>query len=111
MTKTYALVDSSSRILEISDDRDDLIERSGRDREVVLLIKSHEVGDVIDYTDRGIEMAMYDCLYDSETNEYLTAEELGINDDQYAAACLESASQSAAEGHIRLAGRRVYANV
>ena len=52
-----------------------------------------------------------DCLYDSDTNEYLSAEDLGLSDSEYADACRESTLQMAAEGHIKLAsGRRVYAN-
>ena len=47
-------------------------------------------------------------LYDSETREMLSADDLGITDAEYAAACRESA-EAAPEGHIMVAGRRVYA--
>jgi hypothetical protein len=51
----------------------------------------------------------YDTLRDSDTNESLTAEELGITDEQYAEAIEESATCSQAEGHVLVNGRRVYA--
>lgn len=110
MANSFALVDSGSRILEISSDKDELCERSGHDREVVSLVESHTVGDVIDYTDRGVEIPGYDCLYDSEDNSYLTADALGITPEQYATACRESATAICAEGHIEVSGRRVYAS-
>jgi hypothetical protein len=51
----------------------------------------------------------YDTLCDSTTNDSLTAEELGITDEQYAEAIEESATCSQAEGHVLVNGRRVYA--
>jgi len=55
-------------------------------------------------------------LYDSETNDYLTAEDLGLTDDEYDASIVESMNLPQAEGHIRVRGakcgdngRRVYA--
>jgi hypothetical protein len=49
-------------------------------------------------------------LYDSDTAEYLTAEDLSITDDEYEALCSASAASSEAEGHVRTStGRRVYA--
>ena len=47
-------------------------------------------------------------LYDSETQEMLSAEDIGITDAEYVAACAESA-EAAPEGHVIVAGRRVYA--
>ena len=47
-------------------------------------------------------------LYDSETNDMLSAEDIGITDAEYVSACRESA-EAAPEGHIVVAGRRVYA--
>ena len=50
-----------------------------------------------------------DTLYDSETAESLTAEDLGITDEQYEATVLESTDCNQTEGHVRVNGRRVYA--
>jgi hypothetical protein len=50
-----------------------------------------------------------DTLYDSDTNDSLTAEDLGITDEQYEAAVAESVNCGQAEGHIRIGERRVYA--
>ena len=47
-------------------------------------------------------------LYDSETQEMVPAEDIGITDAEYVAACAESMA-TAPEGHIVVAGRRVYA--
>ena len=47
-------------------------------------------------------------LYDSETQEMVSADDLGITAAEYVAACRESAD-AAPEGHIVVAGRRVYA--
>ena len=47
-------------------------------------------------------------LYDSETNDMLSAEDIGITAAEYVAACRESA-EAAPEGHVMVAGRRVYA--
>ena len=47
-------------------------------------------------------------LYDSETNDMLSAEDIGIDEAEYVAACAESMA-AAPEGHIVVAGRRVYA--
>jgi len=53
-------------------------------------------------------MNSYDTLCDSDTNEELTADDLGITDEQYADALAESAG-AGETGHIRLEnGRRVY---
>jgi len=48
-------------------------------------------------------------LYDSETSDSLTADDLGITDEQYDAAVQESVDCEQAEGHVRVNGRRVYA--
>lgn len=55
-------------------------------------------------------------LYDSETNDYLSAADLGLTDDEYDAACVTSMNLSQDEGHIVVYGtecgehgRRVYA--
>ena len=47
-------------------------------------------------------------LYDSETQEMVSSDDLGITAAEYVAACRESA-EAAPEGHIMVAGRRVYA--
>ncbi len=47
-------------------------------------------------------------LYDSETNDMIDADDLGITAAEYVAACRESA-EAAPEGHVMVAGRRVYA--
>lgn len=47
-------------------------------------------------------------LYDSETQEMVSADDLGITAAEYVAACRESA-EAAPEGHVMVAGRRVYA--
>ena len=47
-------------------------------------------------------------LYDSETQEMVSADDLGITAAEYVAACAESMA-AAPEGHIMVAGRRVYA--
>ena len=47
-------------------------------------------------------------LYDSETQDMLTPEDLGITPEEYTAACRRS-MDTAPEGHIYVAGRRVYA--
>lgn len=51
----------------------------------------------------------YDTLRDSNTNEELTADDLGITDEQYTEAIEESAECPQVEGHILVNGRRVYA--
>jgi len=50
-------------------------------------------------------------LYDSYTNESLTAEDLGISDAAYEHLVGESMSTEQPEGHVRVGGhgRRVYA--
>jgi hypothetical protein len=49
-------------------------------------------------------------LYDSETNDELTATELGFTECEYQNTVHESIESSTEEGHIRLDnGRRVYA--
>lgn len=47
-------------------------------------------------------------LYDSGTNDMLSADDLGITSAEYVAACAESMA-AAPEGHIRVNGRLVYA--
>ena len=47
-------------------------------------------------------------LYDSETQEMVSADDLGITAAEYVAACAESMA-AAPEGHVMVAGRRVYA--
>lgn len=58
----------------------------------------------------------FESLYCSDTNDYLSAEDLGLTCEEYDAACVSSANLSQAEGHIRVfgskcgnKGRRVYA--
>jgi hypothetical protein len=48
-------------------------------------------------------------LHDSETAQELTARDLGITRQEYAAAIRDSLASDEAEGHIIVAGRRVYA--
>jgi hypothetical protein len=48
-------------------------------------------------------------LHDSDTNETLTASDLGITDEQYEATVQESLDSYQDEGHVRVAGHRVYA--
>lgn len=47
-------------------------------------------------------------LVNSDTNETMTADELGITEEHYAELCAES-FEGTAEGHIRVNGIRVYA--
>jgi hypothetical protein len=49
-------------------------------------------------------------LYDSETADPVTAEELGITEAEYRQAMADSMAADTEEGHIRVNGRRVYAN-
>jgi hypothetical protein len=49
-------------------------------------------------------------LYDSETADPVTAEELGITEAEYRQAIADSMAADTEEGHIRVNGRRVYAN-
>ena len=52
----FAIVDSSSRISSIHETRESADETGwGHDRELVELRAPHSVGDVIEYSDRGIE--------------------------------------------------------
>ena len=49
-------------------------------------------------------------LHDSDTGDGVSADELGIGDDEYDRLCLASAQSSQPEGHVRTStGRRVYA--
>lgn len=48
------------------------------------------------------------ALYDSETNDYVDADDLGVTEDEYAAAAEESLADCGT-GHVRVNGRRVYA--
>ena len=57
-------------------------------------------------TNEAIAEDLY--LYDSETNEMLSADDLGIMYEEYVEACAESL-EAAPEGHVMVAGRRVYA--
>lgn len=50
-----------------------------------------------------------DSLYDSETNDYLDACDLGISNQEYDAAVAESVACTQPEGHILVGNRRVYA--
>lgn len=51
-----------------------------------------------------------DCdLYDSDTANRISAEELGCTDQEYAAAILESLACPQPEGHVYAGNRRVYA--
>lgn len=121
MTKTaqYAIVDSSSRIVSLHDSRESAsAEGWGHDRELVRLVQSgHEVGDLVDYSERGVELdhaaaQRGDTLYDSDTNGALTAEDLEVTDEEYEELVRCSYAQGTAEGHIRLdSGRLVYAAV
>lgn len=51
----------------------------------------------------------YDTLYDSDTNDSLTAADLGITEQQYEDAIAESSDCDQVEGHITVNARRVYA--
>jgi hypothetical protein len=48
-------------------------------------------------------------LYDSETADPVTAEEIGITEAEYRRAIADSHETGTHEGHIRVNGRRVYA--
>jgi len=48
-------------------------------------------------------------LYDSATQELLQADDLGITQFEYDAACMHSVQADTAEGHIMVNGRRVFA--
>ena len=49
-------------------------------------------------------------LHDSDTSDTVTAEQLGITQDEYDALCEESQNSDQPEGHVRTStGRRVYA--
>ena len=48
-------------------------------------------------------------LYDSDTTEMLTTDDLGISQEEYAESVAESAAESTPEGHIYVGERRVYA--
>jgi hypothetical protein len=49
-------------------------------------------------------------LYDSETADQVTAEELEITRAEYMKAIVDSMAEDTPEGHIYVNGRRVYAN-
>lgn len=56
-THGYALVGSDSKIISLHDSRESADDAGwGRDRELVQLVRSHSVGDEIEYSDRGIEI-------------------------------------------------------
>lgn len=48
-------------------------------------------------------------LYDSDTNDSLSAEDLGITEDEYRETVAESLACDQAEGHVYVGTRRVYA--
>jgi hypothetical protein len=52
-----------------------------------------------------------DTLYDSDTNEELTADEIGISSERYDEVVAASVAAEQAEGHVVIGeiGRRVYA--
>lgn len=54
---TYALVNSNGNITEIGETREEFDGRWGHNRELVELVFEHQVGDRIDYNERGIEIA------------------------------------------------------
>jgi hypothetical protein len=51
-----------------------------------------------------------DSLYDSDTNTYVTADDLGISEDRYDELVQESIDAKSVEGHIEFCGRRYYAS-
>jgi hypothetical protein len=53
-----------------------------------------------------------DTLYDSDTNEELTAEDLGISQERYDEVVKHSIENGGDTGHVVISeiGRRVYAN-
>lgn len=51
-----------------------------------------------------------DSLYDSDTNAYASAADLGISDERYDELVQESIGAGTAEGHIDFGGRRYYAS-
>lgn len=53
-----------------------------------------------------------DTLYDSDTNEALTAEDLGISQERYDEVVEDSVKHSGDTGHVVIGeiGRRVYAS-
>jgi len=55
-----------------------------------------------------IDIESYD-LYDSETNDPVSYDDLGISLEEYEAAIRESLENDQPEGHIRISDRRVYA--
>ena len=79
-----------------------LIERVNEARnEVAALFSAREAV-------RRVALAEDMYLYDSGTQDMLTPEDLGITPEEYTAACRRS-MDTAPEGHIYVAGRRVYA--
>ena len=50
-------------------------------------------------------------LLDSDTNNSVTAEDLGCSETEYAAAIRKSLGCDQPEGHVRVNGRRVYAQI
>jgi hypothetical protein len=57
-----------------------------------------------------IDTSDYD-LYDSDTAEPVNAEDLGISTAEYDAAIIDSLASTEDEGHILVAGRRVFADL
>jgi hypothetical protein len=68
---------------------------------------THGDSDLVEMCDRVLVESVE--LLDSDTNEQLTAEDLGIDATRYVNACCESLDCGQAEGHVRVNGRRVYA--
>jgi hypothetical protein len=62
-------------------------------------------------TDMSNETFSGALLVDSDTNQPVSADELGLSDEQYDALVNESIDSGTAEGHVRVPGgsRRVYA--
>jgi len=60
-----------------------------------------------------MENAIYNgTLADSNTNRTVTAEDLGITEEQYDTLVEESIDSGTAEGHVRATnGRKVYAQI
>ncbi len=55
------------------------------------------------------EKASYYTLYDSESGNYVSNENLKISDEEYDSLIMESLTCGAMEGHVMCGDRRVYA--
>lgn len=62
---------------------------------------------MVEMCDRVLEADVE--LRDSDTTAQLTASDLGVDATRYVEACIESLDGGQPEGHLRVAGRRVYA--